>query len=305
MKKLHFIIESYLFYPTLFGKLIAFLLLPISAFYCLLTYLKKLFSTEEDFDIPIISIGNLIIGGSGKTPITIALAKNYSKSTIILRGYKRDSKGMIVVSEDGKIKTDVKTSGDEAMELSYALPDATVIVSEDRKEAILKAKSLGAKVIFLDDGFSKFSIKKFNILLKPNEQYLPFCIPSGPYRFHPFFYNSADIVMREDIEFKREVTIKDETSNIIFLTAISKPSRLDKYLPNGITKILLPDHSEFEKDFIDDLLKRYSPTSILTTKKDTVKLESFNLNLSILELNIDIDSKITDMVDSYIKGYNR
>ena len=305
MKEIYFKVESYLFYPTLLEKSVAFLLLPLSAFYCMLTYLKKFFSLEEDFNIPIISIGNLIIGGSGKTPITIALAKKYSHVTIILRGYKRESQGLVVVSENGKIKTDVKVSGDEAMELSKSLPNATIIVCEDRKKAILKAKELGAKIIFLDDGFSKFNIKKFNILLKPNEKYLPFCIPSGPYRFHPKLYKSADIVMNEDIDFKREVTIKNKTQNMIFLTAISKPARVDKYLPSNILKIYLPDHAEFKKEFIDDLIKKYSPTSILTTKKDAVKLESFNINLSILELNINIETKIIDKIDRYIKGYNR
>ena len=303
MKKLHFIVENYLFYPSLFGKIVAFLLLPVSLLYCFLTYLKRLTSSEESFNIPIISIGNLIIGGSGKTPLTIALAKKYSNATIILRGYKRESQGLVVVSENGKIKSDVKTSGDEAMELSYALPNATIIVSQDRKEAILKAKSLGAKIIFLDDGFSKFSIKKFNILLKPNEKYLPFCIPSGPYRFHPLLYKSADIVLTDGIDFKREVSIKNKTSNMIFLTAISKPNRLDRYLSHDIQRFYLPDHSKFQKEFIDELIKKYSPTSILTTNKDAVKLDNFNLNLSILELNINIDDKIVNKIDNYIQGF--
>jgi len=234
----------------------------------------------------------LIVGGSGKTPITLELAKRYESVAIILRGYKRASKGLVVVSQMGKILVDVAKSGDEAMLYATSLKNSTVIVSEDRQKAILKAKELGCKVVFLDDGFSKFSIKKFDILLKPNQKLLPFCLPSGAYRFPPFFYKYANIVLKEDVDFTREVTIKNKTSNMIFLTAISKPQRLEKYLPKNIVKIYLPDHSDFSKKFLDDLVKKYSPTSILTTSKDEVKLKSYNLPLSILELKIKFKNDI-------------
>ena len=104
-------------------------------------------------------------------------------------------------------------------------------------------------------------------------------------------------------EFKREVTIKDQTNRMILLTAISKPQRLDKYLPYDMPKIYLPDHSEFSKEFIEEILKKYNPTSILTTNKDAVKLKSYNLKLSILELSIMIDSKSLEKIDSYIHLY--
>ncbi len=173
-----------------------------------------------------------------------------------------------------------------------SLKEATVIVSEDRVKGIKKAKELGAKIIFLDDGFSKFGIKKFDILLKPNQRLLPFSLPSGAYRFPPFFYKYADLILEEDIDFKREVEIQKPTKNMIFLTAISKPGRLDKYLPKDITKITLPDHSDFSKKFIDDLIKKYNPTSILTTTKDEVKLKKYNLNLSIMKLKIVFKKEI-------------
>jgi tetraacyldisaccharide 4'-kinase len=303
-KKIYFWGESYLFSPTLSQKFISFLLLPLTAIYCFLTFLKKSFSKPTNFSIPIISVGNLIVGGSGKTPITIELAKRYSDVAIILRGYKRDSKGLVVVSDKGDIKVDVNKSGDEAMLLANSLPKATVIVSEDRKKAIKKAKKLGAKLIFLDDGFSKFDIKKFDILLKPKLKLLPFCLPSGAYRFSPKNYKKVDLVLEEEKEFKREVKIKNKTNNMILLTAISKPQRLEKFLPYDMPKIYLPDHSEFSKEFIEEILTKYNPSSILTTTKDAVKLKSYNLMLSILELSIMIDSKSLEKIDSYIRNFN-
>jgi tetraacyldisaccharide 4'-kinase len=304
VEKLYFWGERYLFSPTLTQRFISTLLLPITSLYCLLTFLKKTFLKAEDFSIPIISVGNLIVGGSGKTPVTIELAKRYEKVTIILRGYKRKSKGLVVVSDKGDIKVDIDQSGDEAMLLANSLPKATVIVSEDRKEAIKKAKELGTKLIFLDDGFSKFDIKKFDILLKPALKLTPLCLPSGAYRFSPKNYKKVDLVLEEEKEFKREVTIKNQTDRMILLTAISKPQRLDKYLPYDMPKVYLPDHSEFSKEFIEEILKKYNPTSILTTTKDAVKLKSYNLKLSILELSIMIDSKSLEKIDSYIRNFH-
>ena len=302
--KLYFWAEKYLFSPSFFDKILSFVLLPLTAIYCFLTFLKKTFSQEEDFKIPVISIGNLIVGGSGKTPVTIELAKRYEKVTVILRGYKRKSKGLVVVSMFGKILTDIDKSGDEAMLLALSLPKATVIVSEDRKQAIKKAKEMGTKVIFLDDGFSKFDIKKFDILLKPDMKLLPFCLPSGAYRFAPSNYKKADMIMRENKDFKRVVKIENKTEKMVLLTAISKPQRLEEFVEKDIPKIYLPDHSDFSKEFINDIYLKYNPTSILTTTKDAVKLKPYNLNLSIMKLDIEIDENKIKIIDNYIRKYD-
>jgi len=303
-EKLYFFIEKYLFYPTLLQKILSFFLLPLTAIYCFLTFLKQKLSNPQNFDIPIISIGNLIVGGSGKTPVTIKLAKRYKDACVVLRGYKRKSKGLVVVSKKGVIKCDITQSGDEAMLLAESLPNSTIIVSEDRKKAIKKAKELGCKVVFLDDGFSKFDIKKLDLLIKPDLKLLPFCLPSGAYRFSPANYKKADILLEESKEFKRVVTIKNQTDKMILLTAISKPQRLESFLPYDMPKIYLPDHSEFEEKFIDEILQRYTPTSILTTTKDAVKLKSYNLELSILELDIMIDEKKIELIDKYIRNFD-
>lgn len=302
--KLYFWGERYLFSPTPLQKIIAFLLLPVTFIYCILTFLKRTFSKPEDFGIPVVSVGNLIVGGSGKTPITIELAKRYSSVGVILRGYGRQSKGLVVVSNFGDIKCDVKRSGDEAMLLASSLPNATIIVSEDRKKAIKKAKELGCKVVFLDDGYSKFDIKKFDLLLKPDMKLLPFCLPSGAYRFSPQNYQTSDLCLVENKDFKRVVSIKNPTKKMILLTAISKPQRLEKFIDKDIPKIYLPDHSEFSKEFIDSIITKHNPTSILTTTKDAVKLKSYNLALSILELEIEIDEEKVKKIDDFIRKYD-
>jgi tetraacyldisaccharide 4'-kinase len=65
---------------------------------------KRFFGKKRKlyFTIPIVSIGNLTVGGNGKTPFCIALAKDYSNIAIVLRGYGRKSHGLILVSDNGQ-----------------------------------------------------------------------------------------------------------------------------------------------------------------------------------------------------------
>lgn len=262
--------------------------------------------------MPIISVGNLTIGGSGKTPVTIELAKKFNDACVILRGYKRESKGLIIVSYKGDIKVDVKTSGDEAMLLAKSLKNATIIVSEDRIKAIYEAKKLGAKIIFLDDAFSKYKIKKFDILVKPKDEPTNnFCLPSGAYREPKSFYNKANLILKEGIDFKRVVSIQkdgksvESIGKIAVLTAISKPKRLLEFLPKDTKLLAFADHHNFTKEQVENILKEYKDYSILTTGKDFVKLKDFNINnLYLMNLEISFkDETILKSLYKYVKNY--
>ena len=126
-------------------------------------YIRFKTKKEEEFEIDIVSVGNLNVGGSGKTPLTSALAVNYENVAIVLRGYGRESKGLFVIKDSIKILHDVSISGDEAMIYAHKVPNAIVIVSEDRKKGIKKAKEMGAKIVFLDDAYSKHDIIKLDL----------------------------------------------------------------------------------------------------------------------------------------------
>ena len=280
----------------------------------LIILIKRAMAKPIDFGIPIISVGNIIVGGSGKTPVTIKLASKYENVCIILRGYGRASKGLQIVSLNGKIQVDVKTSGDEAMLLANSLPKATIIVSEDRIKAILKAKELGCKIIFLDDGFSKYQISKFNILLRPKDEPTNiFCLPSGGYREPKGFYAQADIELLEGVDFKRVINIKKDgklselPAKTILITAISKPKRLLEYLPKDIKMISFPDHYTFTKEDISKIQEEHKDFSFLTTGKDFVKLKEFNIkNLYLMDLEIEISKNVDFfLMEEYINSFNK
>lgn len=235
-------------------------------------------------------MGNLIVGGSGKSPMVLELASRVENSAIILRGYKRESKGVKIVSKDGEYLVSLKEAGDEAFMLGGLHKSGYVIVAEDRFEGIKKAHELGAKVAFLDDGF-RHKIEKYDILLEPFEKpYFNFILPSGAYRLPPFIKKHSSFVLKEGVDFKRVVTLQEETPRMLLLTAIANPSRLECYLPenNIIDRIYLSDHSEFDFDRIREHFKKVDATSLLVTRKDAVKIEGVGLPLSFLELEIEI-----------------
>ncbi len=278
----------------------------------LIILIKRTKARESDFEIPVISVGNLIVGGSGKTPITIKLASKYENPCIILRGYGRASKGLYVISQNGKVLEDIQTSGDEAMLLANSLPNASVIVSENRVEAIKKAKELGCKIVFLDDGFSKYNIKKFNILLRPKKEPTNFfCLPSGGYREPKGMYFYADLELQEGKDFFRIITIKKDNKEVelpkktVLLTAISKPDRLLEFLPEGTKMISFPDHHTFTKEEIESISDTYEDYAIVTTGKDLVKLKKFKVrNLYLMDLDIKIDENVDfSIMSEYIKDY--
>jgi tetraacyldisaccharide 4'-kinase len=302
--RFYFWAERYLFGKGIAFSLIAYLLLPLSLIWAFGAYIKKFTAKPQDFGIACISIGNLVIGGTGKTPITISIAKMLNRSAIILRGYKRQSKGLQVVSLWGEIKCDVHCSGDEAMLYATSLAHALVIVSSNRTEAIIVAKQLGANCVLLDDAFAKFDIKKFDIIVKPNVQYRPFCLPSGPYRLPPSMIKYADLVLEQGANFTRDVHIINASPRMVLLSAIANASRLDRYLPqNVVAKIILPDHEYFDEAMLCGMLAQYQATSLLVTTKDMVKLSNTTIPLSIMQLDIIIDASCLDAINNYLSSF--
>jgi len=330
------------------------ILAPLSLLYTLIVCLKRLFAKPQKFKIPIISVGNLTLGGSGKTPLVRALFKEFNgglKTCIILRGYGRKSRGLLEVALGGRILCDVGQSGDEAMEYALFLRGANVIVSEDRAAGILRAQTLGFELVILDDGFSKFNISKFDILLRPQSApKLPFCLPFAAYRYPPFFYKFADfipspsdisqelrIISTADLQSKLNSTDEisnladeisdlnlnraaDEISNLnhaadkilnskeanfersrtILISAIAKPWRLQRFLPLAKAHAFFPDHYDFKKEQILELLKREDAEHILCTAKDYVKLRDLGAEISVILLNLKLSENFIREIQNYI-----
>ena len=345
------LIERNLYDPSPAWLALGVILAPLSLLYTLIVCLKRLFAKPQKFKIPIISVGNLTLGGSGKTPLVRALFKEFSeefKTCIILRGYGRKSRGLLEVALGGRILCDVRQSGDEAMEYALFLRGANVIVSEDRAAGILRAQTLGFELVILDDGFSKFNISKFDILLRPQSApKLPFCLPFAAYRYPPFFYKFADSIpapsdisqelkivsaadLQEGLNGTDEIlnpadeisnSAADEISDLnpaavdkilnskeaslersrtILISAIAKPWRLQEFLPLAKAHAFFPDHYDFKKEQILELLRREDAEHILCTAKDYVKLRDLSAEISVILLNSKLSENFIRKIQNYI-----
>lgn len=161
-------------------------------------YRKGLLKGVE-FNLPVISVGNLSVGGAGKTPhieYLIRLLKDYLTIATLSRGYKRKTKGFLEVQRN----MNAEQVGDEPLQYKRKYPDITVTVSESRTFAIpqIVQKQSDMQVILLDDAFQHRSVKPgLNILL--TEYNRPFTrdylMPSGRLREWRSAYQRADVII--------------------------------------------------------------------------------------------------------------
>ena len=144
----------------------AFILWLISILYRLLVILKKSFSgTSVQVDIPIISVGNITVGGSGKTPLVSLLARfllnEGYRVGVVSSGYGRESEESFLEPGYKIQKMKAVNSGDEVKYLSFQLPEAIFSVDSDKATAAVKlAQSNEVDLIIVDDGFQHFKLKR-------------------------------------------------------------------------------------------------------------------------------------------------
>ena len=264
------------------------LLLPISLFYYLFQFVRnKLYEwnllTSKYFNIPTISVGNLSVGGTGKTPLVnyiISTFKNDYKIAFLSRGYGRSSSGYILASKN----TVVNEIGDEPYLIKKNHNELIVAVSENRVHGIEKTleKIKDIQMFVLDDAFQHRKLKcKLNIILSKFSKpyYNDFVIPSGnlrepksgikraqiiiiskcPYdlnktkrqeiikKINPLPYQKVfftTIDYNERLVGKNNIMINDLIdSPILLVTGIADSSELEKYLNK---KKIIFDHLRFD-----------------------------------------------------------
>jgi tetraacyldisaccharide 4'-kinase len=206
-------------------KKLRLLLLPFSLIYGMVTLVRNKFYDwglfrSVNFNLPVICVGNLVVGGSGKTPVTeylVQLLDDY-KIAILSRGYGRKTEGFILA--DGGATAE--TIGDEPMQFYRKFPNVTVAVCEDRVKGIELLKE-HHDLIILDDAFQHRRVRAgFNILLFEYQKLLrpQFLLPAGNLRELFFGYQRAEsllitkIPVHLNIEGKKKVLKKFKKGNI-------------------------------------------------------------------------------------------
>ena len=215
-----------------------YLLVPLSFIYGAIIWLrnwlydKKIFNSAT-FNFPIICVGNLATGGTGKTPMTeylIRLLKNDYKTATLSRGYKRKTKGFAIADED----TTALEIGDEPMQFHQKFPDIVVAVGEERLFAIpqILHQRPETQVIILDDAFQHRQVTAgLNIILTDysNLYTRDLMLPAGDLRDVRSSSKRADIIIvtkcKQDIsESERQSVIAEidpaENQTVYFTTIV-------------------------------------------------------------------------------------
>jgi tetraacyldisaccharide 4'-kinase len=167
---------------------------------------------QRSLDRPVISVGNLSVGGSGKTPVVAALARLLvemgHRPAILTRGYARRKtlEGVVVVSDGDRVLASVEQSGDEPQMLARSLRGVPVLVCPDRHLAgRLAERRFGCTVVLLDDGFQHLSVgREVDMLIVPASDLDDAVLPSGRLREPLDAASSADCILvpgsDEDVE---------------------------------------------------------------------------------------------------------
>lgn len=180
-----------------------FLLFPIAWIYGLVIAVRNhLFDTNvlsrRSFNIPVISVGNITMCGTGKTPHTeyiLRLLRNSCKVAVLSRGYKRQTKGYVLATE----KTDMMEIGDEPYQMHQKFPDVTVAVCEKRCDGVERlVEDEHVETVVLDDAYQHRYIEPgLNILLVDFHRpiYRDHLLPVGMLREPASAKKRADIIV--------------------------------------------------------------------------------------------------------------
>ncbi|WP_316734788.1 tetraacyldisaccharide 4'-kinase [Pedobacter aquatilis] len=205
------------------------LLLPFSLIYGLaITLRKKLYDwglmPSVKFDLPVICVGNLTVGGSGKTPTTeylVRLLADY-KIAILSRGYGRKTKGFVLADASAT----AETIGDEPLQYYQKFENVTVAVCEERVKGIEKLKE-NHDLIILDDAFQHRPVKAgLNILLFEFRKLgtLQFLLPAGNLRDVFSSRKRADVLL--------------VTKSPVPLLHVAQQASINELQPNNNQKVL-------------------------------------------------------------------
>lgn len=291
--------------PNFWSKINIFsiLLYPFSLIFSSIIFLKKYSTRQFKFEIPVICVGNIYLGGTGKTPLSINLGKELSilnKKPVIIRKYYKHHK-----DEYSLIRENFKH----------------LITKKDRKNAIKNAVQNGFDTVILDDGFQDYKIKKNLNIVCFNNQLLGngMLIPAGPLRESVDSLKSAHIIIingDQNIEFERKLLeINNEISifysryqlidiekyrgkKLFVIAGIGNPENFFELIRsqnlNIIKELSFPDHYQFSKSEILNIINdaRKNGYQVVMTEKDYHRVKDYNFTeIHYMKVKLEIAEK--------------
>jgi len=279
------------------------ILIPLTIIFISASFIRRILKIEKKFQIPIVCVGNIYVGGTGKTPMAIEIFK--------------------IIKSSGKNPGFVKKGYDYLFdEIKMLEKIGKTYLNKNREEAINLLISFEHDVAILDDGFQDFSIKKdFSIVCFNSKQLIGngFIIPSGPLREGIKSIKRADcIVINGDRNEKFENKIKKINENIKIFYSKYKIKNLDKFKnkkvvafagignPSNFFELLeknniniiktysFPDHHNYSERELENIVKdsKKNLALIVTTEKDYHRMnEEQKLICDQVKVDLEIENK--------------
>ncbi len=263
---------------------------------------------------PVVSIGNLSVGGSGKTPFILLLGgllkSRGIKFDVLSRGYGRASRGVAIVDPSGS----ARDFGDEPLLIARQL-EVPVIVGESRYEAGVRGEAtFGAQLHLLDDGFQHRELARdFDIVLVTQRDLHDRLLPAGRLREPLESLDRADAVvlmggvdvnalpLKDQVVWKiqRNIALDLAPSRPVVFCGIARPEEFQQQLAatgvHPVANKFFPDHHSYTSADISALRKLHEQNGadgFIATEKDMVNLGELQSRLSPLALarvTMDLD----------------
>ena len=280
-------------------------LFPVSLIIQLVILLKKKFTKVSSFKIPIVCIGNIYVGGTGKTPLSILVSKELSKigkKPVIIRKYYKEH-----MDEHSMIKENF----------------SHLILNSDRTGAIQEAQNKNFDTAILDDGFQDYKIKKdlsiicFNSNFEGND----FVIPAGPLREKLNSIKNAQIIVingYKNLKFEKKILAinnnidiyyskykainyaKFSQKELLVITGIGNPENFLELLNSHKLKIakkyIFPDHYTFSKEELNNFKSEAKKNGyqIICTEKDYHRIKKYSVDeIDFLRVELVLEKKET------------
>ncbi len=258
-------------------------------------------------DAVVVSIGNIVAGGVGKTPLVHFLAEVLSKDhqvAILSRGYKSKAENK---QESFLVTPSMEADqvGDEPLWLAQKLPHVRVWVGSDRVQSAEKAIKDGAEIILLDDGMQHLRLQRdFDVCVVSGDA--PFSnghfLPRGYLRDMPSRLHAASLVAVmgskplnfevPQVVFKRSLSAQLKGRKVALFCAIANPERfMSDVQTQGATitsSLIKSDHAPFFQKELEELASLSKAEVLVCTEKDFVKLSPMQISIPIVALPMEL-----------------
>ena len=301
------------FWDKKYHTFFSIILWPISFLYQIVISIKETAASKKKFSIPVICVGNIYLGGTGKTPLSIKIWEIF-----------KDEKRPVVLKKNYKNHQD---------EIELIKKYCKILVSDKRSDGINRAIEKNFDLVIMDDGSQDFEIiKNLNIICFNSQQGIGngYTIPSGPLRENLKSLKKCQVILingKKNLQFEDKLKIYNnkleffyfnyfiknvnefKNKKLIPFAGIGNPENFFQLLKdshlNIVKEINFPDHYEYKQADLDNLvaMENKYKAKLVTTEKDYLRISPFNrrrFEMLPIKVNIHEEKKFSQSIKKFI-----